>query len=454
MTKDIIVLFISAVQVLFAQPSYFKNDSTTSVTLSTSYFDLLRSKNSTSNTLISLKKTSAEFQSKFKNNRLFILFENERNILQSENSGSHVQFKTAQAINRLMVEDEFRFEPFSIGLFLRGNQIRSVSTIDYGGNFGFENSDHWFEKFLVGYSSYSLPWIVDLRYEDSQLDIDNMTRLSKVFYYLKIHPEVRTRITFQSEKYLSKKNKNENPLFEVQDQSSGSVTKLILSNSTLKIPIEISFAHGQGESFIDLIYTGNSFSQSSMNNMLFNKIRIANFGLNECQWLPSFSASYDFYKGFVVGNIQSWPFTSVLTSLVANRLNYRLAGHVYMFTFETKKHFVFSNFSVQPEFSVYQILPELTLDNWQPSYLVFGVKDFTRNIFPIRKAVIGKVSLFASYQFELFNLSLECGQFIPLKTIKKELPSSGGTPGIVLTQAKPAKMDGGRWVTISLNAGF
>jgi hypothetical protein len=450
----LLIFFLTAVQVLFAQPSYFKSDSTSSITLSTSYFDLLRSKNSTSNTLISLKKTSAEFQSNFKYNRLFISLENERNILQIENSGSHLQFKTGLTINRLMVEDEAQFKPFAIGLFLRGNQIRSVSTIDYGVNFGFENSFHWFEKFLVGYSSYSFPWIFDLKYEDSRIDINNMTNLSKVFYLLRIHPEVKTDLTFQYEKYLSKKNKNENPTFEVEDQSTGSVTNFTLNNSTFKIPVEISFAHGQGESFLDFIYAWNSFSQSSMNNLLFNKVKIVSRETNDYKWFPSFSTSYDFYKGSVVGNIQSWPFTSVLTSLIANRLNYRLTGHVYLFTFETKKRFTFSNFSVQPELSIYQILPEFTLDNWQPSYLVFGVKDFTRNILPIRKAIIGKLSLIASYQFDSFSVSVECGQFIPLKTIKKELPSSGSTPGIVITSAQPSKIDGGRWITIGLSAGF
>lgn len=454
MTRVLIVLFFSAVQVLFAQPSYFKNDSLTSVNLLTSYFDFLRSKNSTSNTHISLKKTSAEFQTHFNNNRISISFENERNIIQTENSGSHVQFKTGQTINRLKVEDEVQFKPFSVGLFFCGNQIKSVSTIDYGANFGFENSSHWFEKFLIGYSSYSLPWIFDLKYEDSEIDINNMTKLSKVFYLIRIHPEVETNFTFCYEKYLSKKNKNENPTFEVKDQSTGAITNFTLNNSTFKIPVEINFSHGQGESFFDFNYAWNSFSQNTINNMLFNKVKIASQETNDYKWLPSFSVSYDFYKGYAVGNIQSWPFTSVLTSLIANRLNYRLAGHIYLFTFETKKHFTCSNFSIQPEFSVYQILPELTLDNWQPSYLVFGVKDFTRNILPIRKAIIGKLAVTASYRFDSFNLSLECGQFIPLKTIKKELPSSGGTSGIVVTQAKPSKIDGGRWVTIGLGIGF
>ncbi len=441
-------------QVLSAQPFYFKNDSTSSVTISTSYFDFLRSKNSTSNTLISLKKTFAEFQTHFNNDRIFISFENERNIAQTENSGSHVQFKTGQAINRLKVEDEVHFKPFSIGVFFCGNQIKNVSTLDYGGHFGFENTFHWFEKFLVGYSSYSLPWIFDLKYEDSEIDINNMTKLSKAFYLIRIHPEVETNFTFCFEKYLSKKNKNENPTFEVKDQSTGALTKFTLNNSTFEIPIEINFSHGQGNCFVDFIYAWNSFGQSSMSNLLYNKINFVIQESNNFKWLPSFSVSYDFYRGYAVGNIQSWPFTSVLTSLIANRLNYRLAGHVYLFSIETKKHFALSNFSFKPEFSVYQILPELTLDNWQPSYLVFGVKDFTRNILPIRKAIIGKLAVAASYRFESFNLSLECGQFIPLKTIKKELPSLGGTPGIVVTQANSSKIDGGRWIIVGIGVGF
>ena len=449
-----LVFFLLAVQINFAQPFYFPVDSLSFIKLSTSYFDLLRTTNSTSTTTSFLQKTSAEFQTSSKTNKFYLSLETEKNRLKIDNSVSHVEFNTGQYINRITTDYEFSFDPFFAELYLRGNQIKSVSTIDYGGSIGFVDAYHWFEKFRVGYYSYSFPWIFGLKYIDSEIDINNLTQLSKIIYNVSLHPTEQNRLSIQYEKYLSAKNKNENPVFAVEDETASSFTNLTFSNSSLFVPIEVNYSHAQGETFFDFIYAQNSFSSSSFKNVLYNGISVKSLESDEFIWLPAFSVGYDFYKGSAVGNIQSWPFTSVLTSLIANRINYRLAGHLYLLTIQMEKQFRFSKFSITPGLSIYQILPEVTLDNWQPSYLVFGVKDFTRNILPIRKAIIGKLKLSASYQFNAYTLILECGQFVPLKVVKKELPSSGVTPGIVTTQAKPSKVDGGRWLSLSLTAGF
>ncbi|MDP3150918.1 MAG: hypothetical protein Q8N83_17510 [Ignavibacteria bacterium] len=454
MIKSVIVLSFLAVQIVFAQPFYFKDDSLSTFSFSTSYFDLIRTKNSTSNSAISFQKSKMQFETSIDEDKLFFSLETEKNIALTDNSISKVQFKTGQQINRLTVDNEFSFSPFFTEQFVRLNQIKSVSTIDYGGSFGFRNSSHWFEKFRIGYYAYSFPLLLDLRYEDSRIDINNMSWLSKIFYSIGFRPEDKTHIAFQYEKYLSLKNKNENPVFAVEDQTHGSLANFTAANSSTTVPFEINYSHGEGESFFDFIFSQNSFGSTSFTDALYNGVAIKSFEVKEYYWLPEFSIAYDFVKGSLVGNIQSWPFTSVLTSLVANRINYRLAGHVYFFTFKTKKKLVFSNFSVEPGVSVYQILPELTLDNWQPSYLVFGVKDFTRNILPVRKAVIGKLAIAASYRLNSYALLIECGQFIPIKVIKKELPPAGETPGIILAQPNPSKTDGGRWISLSLRKSF
>ncbi|MCK9211348.1 MAG: hypothetical protein M0P61_10980 [Ignavibacteriaceae bacterium] len=454
MIKFVIALSFLAVQFVFAQPFYLKSDSLSTVTLSTSYFDLLRTKNSTSNTAISFQKTSAQFETSFGEDRLFFSIETGKNNIQVENGISLLHFKTGQSIHRLTADNEFSFNPFFAELFLRVNQIRSVSTLDYGGSFGFRNSSHWFERFRIGYYSYSFPWIFGLRYQDSEIDINNMTMLTKVFYEIGFHPIKKTGLTFQYEKYISSKNKNENPVFAVDDKSAGSLAKLIFTNSSFIIPVEINFFHGQGESFFDLFYSQNSFSQNSFTDALYNGIKLKGSESIDYQWIPSISIRYDFFKGSMVGNIQSWPFTSVLTSFIANRINYRLTGQVYLFSLEAEKRFTFSCFSIQPELSLHQILPEVTLDNWQPSYLVFGVKDFSRNILPVRKALIGKISFSASYQLKFCTFILQAGQFIPLQIIKKELPASAVSPVVIITQAGPSKIDGGRWISFSIRAGF
>ena len=454
MIKFFLAFSFLAVQSSFAQPFTFKNDSLTSVNLSTAYFDLVRAKNSLSNTLLPLQKTSAEFVMSIGNDKLFFSLETELNKIQIDNSVSQIHFRSGQSINRLTVDNEFSFSPFFSELFLRGNQIKSVSTFDYGGSFGFRNVNHWFERFRVGYYSNSFPWILKMQYQDSEMDFKNLTMLSKILYEIGFHPANKTMLTFQYEKYLSSKNKNENPDFAVNDKTAGSLSRSTIVNSSYAIPIGITFSHAEGESICDLFYSQNSFSQNLFSDVLYNSVSVRSYESQKFLWLPSFSVDYHFLKGSMVGDMQSWPFTSVLTSFITNRLNYRLRGHLYFFSFEAQKQFVFSSFSVQPELSFYQILPEITLDTWQPSYIVFGVKDFSRNILPIRKAILGKISISGSYKFNTWEFIMQFGQFVPIQIVKKELPPSEVSPGIAIVQSSPTKIDGGRWITVNIRRGF
>jgi len=452
--KFLIVLFFLAVQTSFAQPFSFKNDSLTSVKLSTSYFDLLRTKNSLSNTVLSLQKTSAEFETSFRNDKLLFSLETGKNIIQIDNSISQVQVRSGQSISRLTVDNEFSFAPFFTELFLRVNQVKSVSTFDYGGSFGFRNASHWFERFRIGYYMYSFPWILGLKYQDSEMDINNLSKLSKIFYEIGFHPADKTTLTFEYEKYLSSKNKNENPIFAVDDKTSGSLSKLTVANSSCAIPVEITFTHGEGESVCGLFYSQNSFSQNLFYGALYNGLKVTSSEFPSSKWFPSFSVGYHFLRGSMVGDIQSWPFTSVMTSFILNRLNYRLTGHLYLFSFEAEKQFTFSTFSIQPEISIHQILPEVTFDTWQPSYLVFGVKDFSRNILPIRKIILGKISFTTSFHFQNIDFILEAGQFVPLQIVKKELPPSVVSPGIAVVQSGPSRIVGGRWISFHVRVKF
>jgi len=449
-----IVLFsFMAVQIVFAQPFYFKEDARSSLTLSSSYFDLYRGTNSTSKTTAFLQKSFAQFEGNYNTNKLLLLLEAEKNNLRIENGISKVEFNSGQKLTRATVDYEFSFSPFFTELFLRANQITHVSSVDYGGSFGFHNSAHWFEGFRIGFYSYSFPWLLKLKYDDSQIDINNITQSSKIFYEIAFHPLPENRLEFQFEKYISAKNKNENPAFSVKDETNASFALLTITNSKY-LPVHITFNHGEGTSFPDLFFAQNSFSTNSIPDLLYNNVEIKNDESQLYRWLPAISVSYNYYKGSIVGNIQSWPFTSVLTSLIANRINYRLTGHIYLFGINAQKRFTFSKFSFKPELSFYQVLPEVTLDTWQPSYLVFGIKDFTRNILPIRKALLGKISFLTTYELNYCSFTLEAGQFIPLKVVKKELPIGETIPGGVVVQAKPGKTDGGRWVVLSMRTSF
>jgi len=443
-------LFLLAVQYISAQPFIFKENSLSKLTFSSSYFDFYRSTNSSTTTSSFLSKTTIGYEGNFNKHYVAVTLVKEENVVSIENKSSLINFKGGQNVYNFSSAYEYSVKPFFFEGSGKLNLLRKKTLFDYGGYIGFKDTTQWISLFGVGYFRSSYPWLFNLKYLDSGMDLNNLTQLDKIFYKFSITPVKGYSIDFTYEKYLPVKNKNENSHFSVEDNSTGFTSNTVFKTSIASVPVELNYNYGEGRNSYAIYYSGNTFSSNAIPEILMNSISVKTFNSANILWLPQIFISYDYYKAAMVGNIQSWPFTSFFTSFIANRLNYRLVGHLYLFSLEAKKAIHFEHFSIQPEAGLYQFLPEITLDSWQPSYLVFGVKDFVRNNVPIRKALMGKVSVEFTYTFNDFVLQLDGGQYFPIKIVKKESVSTAGAPTSSSSPTTATKSDGGRWITLKI----
>ncbi len=155
--------------------------------------------------------------------------------------------------------------------------------------------------------------------------------------------------------------------------------------------------------------------------------------------------SYDQLSLSGIGHFESWPFTTLAASIITNRLNYQLSGFIKHHSFESAADVQFGSNLLTAVISYHRILPDAVLEHWEPEFLVFGMKNFTRNPFSIRDIHLLGIKLHYAYPFNDFTLSAFVEQYIPL-SIKYNQHSSTSTPSPSgpATPASPPTTDGGR----------
>jgi hypothetical protein len=150
-----------------------------------------------------------------------------------------------------------------------------------------------------------------------------------------------------------------------------------------------------------------------------------------------------------VGQIESWPFTTLAASIIVNRLYYRLNGDLLVHVIETGTAFGIGPVTITPRLQYLFLRPKLYIDHWQPQFIIFGISNAGRDYFPIDKAQVLWIS--AGIQIPFFGESIECSfsQFVPLiLTLRHSTHEINGTP--TATSPKNAITDGGREFRLSL----
>ncbi|MFA5832413.1 MAG: hypothetical protein WDA22_02945 [Bacteroidota bacterium] len=169
------------------------------------------------------------------------------------------------------------------------------------------------------------------------------------------------------------------------------------------------------------------------------------------------SAEYSFGQLSVagLGQVESWPFTTLAASIITNKLNYQLSGTLKHHALATSADFVFETSTLTTKLSYHRILPDAVIEHWEPEFLVFGMKNFTRTPFSISD--IHLVGLGVQYQvsFDRFTISALLDQYIPLSiTYRKSIPSITPAPGVPSSVSSTPKTDGGRKAAIILSVSL
>lgn len=254
-------------------------------------------------------------------------------------------------------------------------------------------------------------------------------------------------------------------------QSSKSIPAVVLSTSKFNTNGEISFkkyeiglknSQNRFSTSADVKYfelgsesTWNTEGQTFGGNNIHD-VQIQIYNLASQYFFPdksfvSCDVSYITGKGKFTGNLQTWPFTSFITSVVSNRINFRAEGEIKLISIIAGYKKSYSNFSIFPEISFYHIIPEFSLQSWQPAFLVFGVKDFTNNTSQIKTIDLLRINLVLRTSFYSNIFELDFSQFVPVLIRRKEreeLPLPTSSPKI------ETAVDGGRFISLKIIREF
>jgi hypothetical protein len=150
------------------------------------------------------------------------------------------------------------------------------------------------------------------------------------------------------------------------------------------------------------------------------------------------------------GVLESWPFTPLAASIIQNRLLFSMTGSLQIHRGSIQTEFPFFGTTLQPTLSYYQVIPEYTLNHWQPLFLVFGTSGQTTETTDIELMQLLSLRMEISIPLGKRTIQLTAEQYLPLsiRYVPASAPSTGEAP--VPTTPSQHKTDGGRYLGIRL----
>jgi len=323
---------------------------------------------------------------------------------------------------------------------------------NYGLNF---NLNFFSSKQLTvgfGISNSELPITFHANYLEEKFRITGGFRNRSMQAKLNYAPDANSGFKFEYMRFLPLESDSregfymkESPKFEVWLSSFTSKQKEIL--------LKGDFFHFKGDYYADFYNGGQTFGYFKA-----PEIKGAGVKLNISSSLMKKSQTdltllYLFAKGNAVGNIQSWPFLSIVQSVIANRLNYRFSFSGKILGLKLMHLKNWKSFTFIPTIFYFDIQPNFSLQTWQPSYLAIGVKEFYSNELRISRAGVILLSLKGNYRLADFIFFADFNQFIPLYEKSREFPSKPPVTGEPEEKAA-ITTGGGRWFSIGISKNF
>jgi hypothetical protein len=201
-----------------------------------------------------------------------------------------------------------------------------------------------------------------------------------------------------------------------------------------------------------------------MNDLQFSSINISELSLfrinsdiqfNEFIIPLRYSVSYNFFNGNISGNAETWPFADIIQSMIVNRINFKAFGSVKMIESSLTSKIIYKYLVIKPLIDLYYINPEFTIQNWQPVFLAFGIKDYNESNDGINYLFLGRAGGSADIDVGIAVITLNINQFFPLfikKDIHQNVHSSSSVSSISTSSTE--KISGGTFVSLSLTRSF
>jgi hypothetical protein len=179
-------------------------------------------------------------------------------------------------------------------------------------------------------------------------------------------------------------------------------------------------------------------------------------GVKYSVWKNNYAVSYGYHSYALsgAGVIESWPFTSLAASVIANRLLFAYQGELYIRSVDASANIFFSGQKFHPTVSYLTITPQLTLKHWQPELLVFGAKNISYENLTIERVQLLKIGIEYTMPTSVCEISITAEQYLPLAITRRKsndgnttTPSPEQNTNIVGVNST----DGGRLLKIKIS---
>jgi hypothetical protein len=202
-----------------------------------------------------------------------------------------------------------------------------------------------------------------------------------------------------------------------------------------------------------------------MNDVQFSSINISElslFRINSDVQFNEFiiplrcAVSYNSFNGNISGNAESWPFADIIQSMFVNRINFKAFGSVKMIESSFTSQITYKYLVIKPLIDLFYINPEFTIQNWQPVFLVFGIKDYNESNDGINYLLLGNAGGSVDIDAGIAVVTLNINQFFPLymKKDNHQNVNSGSSVSSISTSSTAENISGGTFVSLSLKKSF
>jgi hypothetical protein len=217
----------------------------------------------------------------------------------------------------------------------------------------------------------------------------------------------------------------------------------------IRSSVWIGWERNEEKGEIHLIKDGLSFGDLAYGTFIFNRWQV---GVSKIIFSLPISCEYNYYrwKGYGVGHIESWPFTSLASTVFDNRLYYTIDGTIDVHQVEGSTTVACGVWNIKPSFGLLYILPDASLKHWEPDFLVFGVKNAKEEPFSIQQCWLLRLGCEVDFSVLNVHVALQMEQYIPISVKDRKKQDSAVGPSTPAVSSTPSSADGGRWIRLKI----
>ncbi|MBX2976561.1 MAG: hypothetical protein KF721_10530 [Ignavibacteriaceae bacterium] len=431
--------------ILIPQVPFDKNETYLIPSISSTYFDIYRSRSSVSE--FSTDFRNIDFDLQFSLGKHLYNFGMNSSLLSLSQINRKSDFSSNLKFSQQNIRLGYNYfgDIFQIGsklIFFETNKlINNPFEITAGLKFDrsiFRNLKFEFSQNGLDYDSY-------LSYSSDELDINNMMSWNRISHSIELRNFKDDKLNFEF--YSLYHNAGDPISSKHKFNLSGNIYGLTGSYFDNQDYYSLNFNYANGSGKLQLEYDKNYYGEQKFENIKYVNIEVHLLQKALEKILDRIKISYTELGGKVTGEVQSWPFTDIVTSVVANRIYYRGAIGIKIVSLGFAKNFEVKDYEVTPRLNLFHLIPNGEIENWEPVFLVFGVKNFRSSQIDYKYFGVLDFQLSLTKEFRDIQFQLTAGQLLPIYQSKyqKNIPSGG-----IQVEKPKSSEDGGRWIQLKL----